>query len=230
MGSLKAVFQVFPIRYRHGWSRWLGLGHGFGLGVCLLAAAGCSSAKKKVPELSELLGKKIALIEIDGEATARTTVEVALANEIARRGTFILIPKLDLQKARVLPHVDPTDPRSIGKAAGADWAMKVSVKSWDSTETEGYDAIEEEEDSLLKKETGSGKSSRLAKVKLLKTTVEIEVELIEVDSDDVRKGTAREESSHRAVGTEGRPKTPWKLSELEKVAGRAFRAFFDRYE
>src|SRR4051812_36998742 len=95
---------------------------------CIFSLAACSTAKKKtLPALSDLQGKKIALVSIEGEATAKKVVEVALINQLIQRGTFILISKQDVETARTAPNQSPTDWQGLAKRVGADYALQAEI-------------------------------------------------------------------------------------------------------
>src|SRR6185437_10737413 len=139
------------------------------------ALSGCSHASKKtVPELSQMLGKKVALVQVVGEETQRSIVEVALINQLTRNGTFIIIPKEDVEAARVQFQQDPSDWKGIAKRAGADYALKARVLEFDAKTDTGY-SYEKVDDSILAQVTGEGETQRLYKVKSLTGTVKVEL-------------------------------------------------------
>ncbi len=201
----------------------------------LLVFSGCSSApKKSTPELAQLEGKKVALLEIQGEATSRSVVEVALINQLVRRGTFILISKPDLEKARQDPALDPTDWRAIANAVGADYALKARVLEFDTTEREGYSAVEEE-DSQLAEERGSNeaKTKRLYKVKSLEGRVKVQLEFTDLHAmkgdPDTRVAIAEKEDRVVAEAKTRGIRLPPRLRFLEKLSNEAFERFFEVY-
>jgi len=206
----------------------------FALGLGLVTSS-CTSAKKTEPELGKLSESRIALVEIEGEDTARRVAEVALINEIQRRGTFELVSKEDVQKARQRPDTDPSDWRAIARATGAQAALRIKVIRFEATVESGYskDVVE---DSELNAEQGrkGAKSSRLVKIKRLTGNVAYDVEfalgLEKAGTTDSRHAVTK------AEGTEEQPEavaaarlTP-RLRFLESLTGQAFQKFFDRYE
>jgi len=201
-----------------------------------LIVSGCASAPKpgSPPVLSDYEGKKVALIDIDGEASGRAVVEVALINELIKRGTFILVPKNEVDQARNAPDVDPTDWRAIAERAGSDIALRARIARFDAETKEGYSA-EEVYDSQLAKERGKkeGKTNRLFKVKSMKGVVEVELEFADARSKtdaSFRKGTAAHEETVSADAKSGSIHLPPKLRFLEGLARQAFRKFFEQYE
>jgi hypothetical protein len=193
----------------------------------------CSTAPKRTtPELSKLEGRKIALVEVIGEASARRIVEVALINQLMKRGTFELVSKQDVDAARAKPDTEPQDWKAIAREAGAEVAMRLRVLDFDATTREGYSTVEVE-DSQLEKERGAEgrKSKRLFKVKSLTGKVRVEVEMAEVagSAQDVRKAVAENEESVTEESLKTVAHLPPKLRFLEKISNEAFRDFFDRY-
>jgi hypothetical protein len=204
--------------------RLLALGLIVGLG-------GCSSAQKK-PEfkLGALSGKKVALVGIEAEPTARTMIEVALVNQLIERGSFILIPRQDVEAAKKAPEQDPTDWKGIAKAAGADVALRAVVHQFDSTLKEGY-STEWVYDSQIAAEQGTdGKVEQTFPVKSLTTTVE--VELLWTDLKQTPNATLSTTAEASETVVENARKSaihlPPKLRMLETITARAFKRLFDR--
>lgn len=197
-------------------------------GLWAIFFSGCSSAPKKTPELKKLEGKKVALVEIDGEATARAIVEVALVNQLIKDGTFILVPKQDVQSARTAPSINPGDWQAIAKAAGADYALRADVLEFSADEREGY-STEEVDDSQLKKERGDGRTQRIYKEKSLTSKVRVELKFADLSQNDIRAGIAEAEDQVRAEAKNSSAHLPPRLRFLEKTANEAFRRFFERY-
>jgi hypothetical protein len=195
----------------------------------LVFATSCSSIGKRTPEISELLGKKVALVEIEGERTSQAVAEIGIVNEILRRGSFELISKQDLATSRARPEQDPLDWRGIAKGAGADWALRVKVLKFDANAHEGYSELEEE-DSLYEKETGQKKSKRLYKVKALRGEVEFNVEFADLQGGDVRTAVATKKGEAFATSKTHVERLPPKMSFLQKLSQEAFKDFFDQYE
>jgi hypothetical protein len=199
----------------------------------LLVLGACSHAPKKTPELSKLEGKKVALVDIDGEPTSRQVAEVALVNQLTSRGTFILIPKKEIEEAKTRVGVDTSKWTEVARAAGADVALRIKVLQFDANETEGYSS-ETIEDSQLKAETGNGKTQRLYKVKALDGKVRYQIDFAIFDSrkpaeTDVRTAIAEKSDRVTADARTGAAHLPPRLGFLEKLSNDAFRAFFDRY-
>lgn len=199
-------------------------------------ALSCSSTPKKTPELSKMEGKKVALIEIEGESTSRSIVEVALVNQLLQHGSFVLVSKQDVEAARRAPEQDPRDWKGIAKRAGADYALRGKILEFDADTREGYSS-EEVEDSQLAEERGedAAKTERLFKVKSVTGKVRVELEFADLNSpkdpkdNDTRIGIA--ESQDQVVQEERKlaARMPPKLRFLEKIANEAFRKFFEIY-
>jgi len=200
--------------------------------LVVLAAflAACSSAKKKdVPELSELEGRRIALVQVDGEETARKIIEVALINQLVDRGTFILVSKQDVEKARAAHDQDPNDLLGIAQRAGAEYALTAKVLQFDADTHEGY-STEEVEDSQLAEERGDdGKTTRVYKAKSLAAKVRVELKFTNLADKDTRNGIASAEETVFAEAKTSAAHLPPKLRFLEKLSNKAFKDFFDRY-
>ncbi len=197
--------------------------------VCSLLA--CShAAKRTTPELSSLRGKKVALVSVDGEETARNVVEVALINQLTQKGTFILISKQDLEAARMAPAQDPMDYKGIAQRAGADYALRAKILQFDGDTREGY-SKEEYEDSLLAKEQGESArhAERLYKVKSLTGHVRVELDFTDVVSGEQRSAVAEAQDTVTEEGRTEAAHLPPKLRYLEKLANEAFAKFFDQY-
>ena len=195
----------------------------------------CSSAKKKTPELGAMGGKKVALIEILGESTARATVEVALINQILKRGTFDLISKQDVEKARLAPDQDSTDWVGVARRAGADYAMRVDVQEFDAPTREGYSSVEVEDSQLAEERGEEGrKTQRLYKVKAIQGKVKLAVEFVDARNPKaegaVRKGTAEVTKEVVAEAKDRAALLPPKLRFLEGLSQQAFEEFFEKYQ
>ena len=196
--------------------------------ICLSLAA-CSSAKKKTPELSELEGKRIAVVEIKGESTARRIVEVALVNQIAKRGTFELINKRDIQKVRNRPEIKVDDWSAIGRAVGADYVLQAEVVTFDATTREGY-SEEVVHDSVLEEERGDGETKRLYKVRSMTGTVAIDIRFTELATGDVRSALAKHSDKVVVEAKNRAAHLPPKLRYLERLTNHAFNEFFEEYD
>lgn len=199
--------------------------------VIALSLGGCSSGKKKTtPELGKLEGKKVALVEVEGETTPRKIVEVALINQLIQKGSFILVSKQDVETARRAPAQDPNDWQGIARRAGADLALRARVIQFDADTREGYSS-EEVEDSQLAAERGKdkGKDTRYFKAKSLTGKVQVELEFTQLDNGEARRAIATHEETVTADAKSSAIHLPPKLRFLEKISNEAFRDFFDRY-
>ena len=179
----------------------------------------------------------MALIDVDGEETARSVVEVALVNQLVSRGTFILVSKQDVEAARVAPTQDPTDWMGIARRAGADYALRAKVLEFSADTHEGY-STEKVRDSEIAAEQGEGAAmtDRLYKVQSEVAKVRVRLEFCEApakpgaSSDGPRSAVAEAEDTATADSREGAIHLPPKLRYLEKVANEAFGKFFDQYQ
>jgi hypothetical protein len=203
------------------------------LGVlfCLLLAA-CSGKKvRTTPELAKLEGKKVALVEVDGEETARNIVEVALVNQLVRTGYFELVSKQDLQAARIAVDVDSSNPMAVARKAGADYALIAKVLAFDANEKQGY-SEEKVHDSQLEKETGNGETTRVYKVKRLDGHVAVELDFTDVrpSKNDTRSAVAEKTDQVIAEGKDEAAHLPPRLRFLEKLSNQAFQEFFEKYK
>ncbi len=193
--------------------------------------ASCSSAKKKTtPELSDFLGKKVALVSIEGEPSAKKIAEVALINQLVRRGTFILISKQDVQKAASAPDQNPMDLQAIAKRAGAEFALEMKVLQFDAPISEGY-STEEEVDSQLGEEQGTdGKTERVFKVKSMDGHVRIQLRFTHLTDNEVRTGIAESEKRVEESANHSSIHLPPQLRFLESLSNQAFQDFFEQYK
>ncbi|MBI5139157.1 hypothetical protein HZA26_00900 [Candidatus Nomurabacteria bacterium] len=199
--------------------------------LCLSALACSTATKKNTPELSKLEGKKIALLEIDGEATSRNIVEIALINQLLQKGSFTIISKQDLEKAKTAPEMNPHDWKAIAKKAGADYALKAKILEFSADEHEGY-SEDEVVDSQLAEERGSNeaKTKRIYKVKSLEGKVKVELAFTSLTDGDTRTGVASKEEKVTQEAKEGAIHLPPKIRFLEKLANTAFNKFFEDYQ
>lgn len=206
----------------------------FGLGIYLsLGLAACSSEpKKRTPgeptevHLDRLLGKKVALVEIEGESTGRKVVEVALVNQLLREGTFILVPKKDLDLIRQTPESETAQAQDLARRAGADFALKVRLLEFEANETQGFNE-EEIEDSQLKAERGgSGITRRLNRVRSLQGQVRAQLEFIDVNTSEVQIGIAQHTDQVTVEQKTSAAHLPPRLRFLEAMTQKAFEHFF----
>lgn len=200
------------------------------LGTCVFSLVSCSTAKKKtVPELAALHGKKVALVDVDAEPTARKVVEVALVNQLLQKGTFLLVSKQDVETARSAPEQNPMDWLGLAKRAGADYALRAKVLKFDAQEHTGYSS-EEVYDSQLAEEQGTdGKTQRVFKAKAIDGHVQVQLDFTNVLDSDNRSAVA--EAKDRVEGDAKKSSihlTP-RLRFLENLSNKAFKDFFDRY-
>jgi hypothetical protein len=202
------------------------------LTAILLAAslAGCAHGSRTTPKLSEMVGKKVALVEVTGEESARNVVQVALINELVQRGTFILISKQDVEAARANYAQDPTDWEGIARRAGADFALRARVLKFLTTEHQGYSEVEEEDDQLAEEQGPDARmTKRLYKVKSLDGDVEVMMDFADLKTGQIRSGLAQAKDKVVAEAKTSAIHLPPRLSFLEKIAGIAFHKFFDQY-
>jgi hypothetical protein len=189
----------------------------------------CSSAKKKAtPELSELEGKKVALVEVEGESTPRKIIEVALVNQLVHRGTFNLIAKQDVEASRVAVDQDPTDWKGIAKRAGADYALRAKVLKFEAPIHEGYSS-EEVYDSQLAHEMGTdGKTQQVYKIKAMEGDVQIQLQFTRLEDGDTRTGIAQAQQKVEASAKTSSIHLPPQLRFLEDLSNKAFKEFFEK--
>ncbi|MGZ3688030.1 MAG: hypothetical protein ACXWPM_03620 [Bdellovibrionota bacterium] len=200
------------------------------LPLVALTAVACSHAKKKTPELNSMLGKRVALVDVDGEETPKKIVEVALINQLVQKGTFELISKQDVDAARNVPEQDPRDWKGIARRAGAELALRAKVLTFDGTENEGYSAIEEE-DSQLAAEGGeeARKTQRVVKVKSLTGHVKVDLMFTDLLTGETKTGTAEAEDRVVEDARNEAIHLPPKLRYLEQLSNKAFKDFFESY-
>ena len=207
------------------------------VGSCLLTffaltvgVTSCKTAPKKTtPELAKLAGKKVALVSVEAEDSARSMIEVALVNQLISRGTFILISQQDVETARVDFRQDPTNWRALARRAGADVALRAHVIALDATTRTGYDT-EVIKDSQWEEETGEATRKKTYKVKSLTGHVEIRLDFTDLSNDDNRTGVATADEVVKAEEKNSPAVLPMKLSFLEKLTNAAFKKFFLDYD
>jgi hypothetical protein len=198
-------------------------------GLALSAFAfGCSHARITTPELSRMQGKRVALVEMDGEATAKRIVEVALINQLVKRGTFLIVSKEDVDKARVAHDINPADWESVGKRAGAEYAIRAKVLEFAADEHEGYSS-ETVKDSQMEAETGEAETENVYKVKSLEGRVRVQMDFASLLEKDLRSGIAEAEDKVVAEAKTARAELPPRLRFLETLSNEAFKKFFEKY-
>lgn len=211
---------------------------GFLAGISVgLSACSHSAKKSSTPILSELQGKKVALVEISGEASARPIIEVALVNQLIQRGTFELVSKQEVEIARSAPEQGPLDGEGIARRAGADYALRAFVLQFEAKEYSGHSSSEVE-DSQLAAERGESerKTQRMYPVRSLEGVVRIQLEftpLAHLSSADwtpsAQSAIAEAEERQVVEGKDEAIHLPPKQRFLEKLTNQAFRKFFDQY-
>ena len=206
----------------------------FGISFLLAGAAllGCSHGRVKEPELSEMKGRKVALIEIDGEATAKKIIEVALINQLVERGTFILISKQEVDTARTAASQDPSDWQGIAKRAGAEYALRAKVLEFEGNTRTGYSSEVVDDPQMAEdRGNGDGKTERYYKVKSLTGNVKVQLDFANLDpkNADIRSGIAESQEVATEEAKNSAAHLPPKLRFLEKIANDAFKKFFEKY-
>ncbi len=175
-------------------------------------------------------GKKVAIVEIDAEATSRKIIEVALINQLVERGTFILVAKEDVEAARISPELKATDWQGIARKAGADYALKVKTLEFFAEEKQGY-SKEVTNDSQLAADRGDdGKTERLYKVRALDGRVRFEMSFTELSKNDTREAVASASDRVVAESKTSAAKLPPRLRFLESLSQKAFKEFFEQYQ
>ncbi|MBI2711884.1 MAG: hypothetical protein HYX41_03315 [Bdellovibrio sp.] len=201
----------------------------FSLGVTLILF-GCSSTPKNKLSLSALHGKKIALVAIEGEDTARKVTEVALINQLVKKGTFELLSKGSVESARSHLDQDPTDWKALAKRAGAEVALRVSVDEFHADERSGYNK-EEVYDSQLADENGTdGKTERVYKAKSIDGSVRFDLKFTDLASGNTTSGIAEAKDRVEANARVEAVHLPPKLRFLENLSNTAFERFFEKFE
>lgn len=173
-------------------------------------------------------GKKVALVDIQGEPTTRRIIEVALVNQLIRTGSFLLIQKSEVESARSATDQDPTDNDTLARKSGADYALKTRVLKFEASEHEGF-SEESNEDSQLELERGNGKAQRIYRVKSIDAQVQVLLEFKNLKTQEVRTGIAEAREESYADEKDSAIHLPPKLRLLEKLTQKAFHNFFDRY-
>jgi hypothetical protein len=201
---------------------------------------GCSSRPPRTtPKLSELEGKRIALVEVGAEPTQRAMIEVALVNQLQSEGTFELIAKEEIQKAKAAPDVDTTDLQALGRSVGADYLLQIEVLALEATERSGVDRITVE-DSQLAEEQGEDarQTTRLVKVKSLTGKVSLKIRFTPVRPlgapatplTEPREAVATQEDRVTAREEKTAIRLPGRIRFLETLIQKAFSDFFKQYK
>ena len=189
----------------------------------------CSSPKKKAElTFKDIEGKKVALVSIEAEPTAKKIIEVSLVNELIQNGSFILISKQELEKAKEDPTQDPMDWRGLARRAGADIALHARVLEFSAETHQGY-SREQVIDSQLAQDLGTdGKTERLYKVKELTGQVRLELEWTQLDSDLSLKAQAQAQKSVTGEAKTGAIHLPPKMQFLATLTQEAIHQFFTK--
>ncbi len=197
----------------------------------IISLTACSSAKKKSSshvELGQFEGKKIALMGIEGEPTAQKIAEVALINQLVQRGSFILIPKQEIEMARKAVEQDPMDWKGIAKKAGAEFALQVQVQAFDAPIHEGYSKREVVDSQLAEEQGSDGRTEQIFKVKSMDGHVKYLLTFTHLTDIDVKSGVAEAEEKVESSAQSSSIHLPPKLRFLEDLSNKAFREFFEK--
>lgn len=198
--------------------------------LCVLFSSCSGKSAKTTPELSQMEGKKVALVDIQGEETSKKVIEVALINQLVRTGNFVIISKQDLQAAKLAPDVDPSNIKAVAQRAGADFALTAKVLSFDADTRMGYDAIKVE-DSQLEAETGDGKTEQIYKVRQLSGHVKVQLEFADLSGKSPGKsGIAERSGQVTQEAKDSAAHLPPRLRFLEDLSNQAFHDFFETYQ
>lgn len=206
-----------------------------GVASLALSIGACSSSSKKSDEpvfkrveLGNIQGKKVALVDVDGEDTGKKIVEVALVNQLMKKGTFVLVNKKEVQEAKTYYKQDPTDFKGIAKRAGADVALMATIVRFDAEEHEGY-SKEKTYDETMAQERGEdeGTYERLYKVKSLTGDVAVRLEFTDVETNEQQTGIARRSRRVIADNRKSAIHLPPKQSFLQDLTNEAFSRFFE---
>lgn len=198
--------------------------------VSLSLGMGCSSTPKKsdLVSLADLHGKKVALVSVEGEDSARKIAEVALINQLVKHGTFELVSKGAVEKARTDIDQDPSDWMGLAKRSGADLALRVRVEDFRAEVKEGY-SKEEVYDSQLAEENGTdGKTERVFKAKALEGDVKFALKFTDLGTKITTHGTAEASDRVEANARTSAVRLPPRLRFLENLSNTAFKKFFDQ--
>ena len=197
------------------------------LALCLVWLTGCASGKKKSEEIfPELVGKKIALASIEGEDSAKKIAEVAVINQLVKKGSFILISKQDFEEARRAPNQDPSDLEGAARKAGADYALFIEIAQFDGKVRQGY-SEEEVIDTQLAEEMGTdGKTQQVFRVKSLQGIVQFDLRFVNLLTHEVKTGTAHAEKTVNENARNSAIHLPPVLRFLEDLSNTAFNEFF----
>ncbi len=190
----------------------------------------CSSSPKKLfnqPILSELQGKKIALVSIEGEPTAQKIIEVALVNQLIQRGSFILVAKPEIEAARSAPEQNPLDWKGIAKKVGADYALQIQVLQFNSSIHSGYSSREMIDTQLADEQGTDGKTDQVFQVKTLEGQVRFSLNFTNLINNDFRIALAQAQNKVLQSAETSSIHLPPKLRFLEDLSNQAFKQFFD---
>ena len=189
----------------------------------------CTSPKKKTElSLKDIEGKKVALTAIDAQPTTRTIIEVSLVNELLKHGSFILIPKQEIELIKNKPLQDPLDELGVAQKAGADFALQIRVLDFSAETREGY-SREEIFDSQIAEEQGTdGKTQHLFKVKELTGRVELEWKWTQLATDLSLKTKTEAQDHIKAEAKTSAIHLPLRMQFLTQITQKAIRQFFNQ--
>ncbi len=154
-------------------------------------------------------------------------VEVAIVNELIKRGDFELISKKEFERARSEVEASPLAIAETAKRLGAHLLLKAEVRESTVDAEQGYDRVETE-DSALRDETGNGKTDRLIKVKRLTGRVTIYFEFQDLATSETRSALETESEELRETEERGAIRLPPKLRFLERVVQKTVTRFFEQ--
>ncbi|GEM_PF-1623947 len=194
--------------------------------LLFMVISACSGKKPANKLYSEdLVGKTVAIAQIDAAKESRAHVEVAIINEVIDQGRFEVLDRTTVLDA-LSTYPDRSDWKRLGDFLKSDFILGVKVVDFTVKERQGYDTIEED-DSLLTEESGSSKTvrgKRHVKVKGNAGKVRLKLTFFDVAQDKVLHEGFGEASE--TVNSRDNPEGG-KMALLERLTAMAVRNFFE---
>jgi hypothetical protein len=179
------------------------------------------------PAPSEIVGKKVALLEIEGEESAKKIIEVALINQLVQKGAFVLIAKSEIEQARHQPNQNPLDWLGLAKRVGADIALKIHVQDFQANTHESYSTRDVYDSQIAAEQGTDGKTQQVFKVKSMDAHVRFALTFTPVLGDSPKTYIADKQEHLEASAQDTSIHLPPTLRLLEKLSNDALTNVFN---